>query len=103
MTYEKDTCSSCGKYTEIAAKVLEDVEKFYCKECQDKKLKIMLENFNQINFYRIQCGSSKVMTNDAKTGISLTDVPNAFYVNGFITCGDCEHKFYINMEDRGKK
>ena len=45
MTYEKDTCSSCGKYTEIAAKVLEDVEKFYCKECQDKKLKIMLENF----------------------------------------------------------
>jgi hypothetical protein len=103
MTYEKDTCSSCGKYTEIAAKVLEDVKKFYCKECQDKKLKTMLENFNQINFYCIQCGSSNVTKNDAKTGISLTDVPNAFYANGFITCGDCEHKFYINMEDHGKK
>ena len=103
MTYEKDTCSSCGKYTEITAKVLEDVETFYCKECQDKKLRTMLENFNQINFYCIQCGSSNVTKNDSKTGISLTDVPNAFYINGFITCGDCEHKFYINMEDHGKK
>ena len=54
MTYEKDTCSSCGKYTEITAKVLEDAEKFYCKECQDKKLNTMLENFNQINFYCIK-------------------------------------------------
>lgn len=49
MAYGKDTCSSCGKYTEITAKVLEDVEMLYCKECQDKELKIVLENFNQIN------------------------------------------------------
>jgi hypothetical protein len=32
MAYGKDTCSSYGKYTEIAAKVLEDVETLYSKE-----------------------------------------------------------------------
>ncbi|MDP9490538.1 MAG: hypothetical protein M3P28_10135 [Thermoproteota archaeon] len=103
MRYEKDTCSSCGRYTEITAKVLEDVERSYCKECQEKELKTALENFNQINFYCIKCGSSNVSKNGVKTGISLTDVPNAFYVNAFLTCGDCKARFYINMEDQGKK
>jgi predicted nucleic-acid-binding Zn-ribbon protein len=102
MAYGKDTCSSCGKYTEITAKVLEDAE-MLCKQCQDKELKIVLENFNQINFYCIKCGSSNVSKDDVKTGISLTDVPNAFYVNTFLTCGDCKARFYINMEDQGKK
>ena len=46
MAYGKDTCSSCGKYIEITAKVLEDAEMLYCKECQDKELKIVLENFH---------------------------------------------------------
>jgi hypothetical protein len=41
MAYGKDTCSSYGKYTEITAKVLEDVETLYSKECQDKELKIV--------------------------------------------------------------
>ncbi|MGI0033009.1 MAG: hypothetical protein ACRD97_07045 [Nitrososphaeraceae archaeon] len=103
MAYGKDTCSSYGKYTEITAKVLEDVETLYSKECQDKELKIVLEIFNQINFYCIKCGSLNVTKNDAKTGISLTDVPNALYANAFLTCGDCEHRFFINMEDHGKK
>ena len=103
MTFEKDTCGSCGKYTEITAKVLEDVERSYCKECQEKELETLLKNFNQINFHCIKCGSSNVTKNDAKTGISLTDVPNAFYVKAFLTCADCEHRFYINLEDNGKK
>lgn len=103
MAYEKDTCSSCGKYTEIAAKVLEDVEKFYCKECQEKELKTVLENFNRVNFNCIRCGSSNITNDDAKTGISLTDVPNALYINAFITCNDCGHTVYVKMEDHGKK
>ncbi len=102
MTYEKDTCSSCGKYDEITAKILEDGEKSYCKECQDKKLKTVLDNFNQINFRCIKCGSSKVSKNDSKTGISVTDVPNVFYANVFLRCDDCEHTFYVSIEDRGK-
>jgi len=53
----------------------------------------MLENFNQIKFYCIKCGSSKVTKNDPKTGISLTDVPNAIYANAFLTCKDCDHRF----------
>jgi hypothetical protein len=72
MLFGKDTCSTCGKYTEITAKVLNEGETLYCKECQDKELKIMLENFNQIKFYCIKCGSSKVTKNDPKTGISVT-------------------------------
>ena len=103
MEFGKDTCSTRCKYTDITAKVLNEPETLYCKECQDKELKRMLENFNQINFYCIQCGSSNVTRNNAKTGISLTDIPNAFYVNGFITCDDCQHTFYINIEDHGKK
>jgi len=102
MAYEKDTCSSCGKYTEITAKVLEDAKMLYCKECQDKELKIVLEHFNQINFYCIKCGSSNVTKNDAKTGISLTDVPNALFASAFITCNNCGHRFFVNMEDHGK-
>ena len=54
MLFGKDTCSTCGKYTEITAKVLNEGETLYCKECQDKELKIMLENFNQIKFYCIK-------------------------------------------------
>ena len=48
MAHGKDICSCCGKQTDIVAKLVEDVEKLYCKECQDKELKIMLENLNQI-------------------------------------------------------
>ena len=40
--------------------------------------------------------------NDPKTGISLTDVPNAIYANAFLTCKDCDHRFFVNMEDHGK-
>ena len=50
MAYGKDICSSCGKHTDIVAKLVENVERLYCKECQDKELKMMLENFDQINF-----------------------------------------------------
>ena len=102
MLFGKDTCSTCGKYTDITAKVLNEGETLYCKECQDKELKIMLENFNQIKFYCIKYGSSKVTKNDPKTGISLTDVPNAIYANAFLTCKDCDHRFFVNMEDHGK-
>ena len=102
MLFGKDTCSTCGKYTDIMAKVVNEGETLYCKECQDKELKIMLENFNQIKFCCIKCGSSKVTKNDPKTGISLTDVPNAIYANAFLTCKDCDHRFFVNMEDHGK-
>jgi DNA-directed RNA polymerase subunit RPC12/RpoP len=102
MLFGKDTCSTCGKYTDITAKVLNEGETLYCKECQDKELKIMLENFNQIKFYCIKCGSSNVTKNDPKTGISLTDVPNAIYAKAFLTCKDCDHRFFVNMEDHGK-
>jgi hypothetical protein len=50
MAFGKDTCSICGKYTDITTKVLNEQETLYCKECQDKELKIMLEKFNQIKF-----------------------------------------------------
>jgi hypothetical protein len=102
MAFGKDTCSSCGKYTDITAKVLNQGETFYCKECQDKDLKIILENFNQIKFYCIKCGSSNITKNDSKTGISLTDAPNAIFANAFITCNHCDHRFFVNMEDHGK-
>ena len=102
MKYEKDTCSTCGKYTDITAKVLNEGETHYCKECQDKELKIMLEYFNRIKFYCIKCGSSNVTKKDPKTGISLTDVPNALYANAHIICEDCDHSFFVNMEDHGK-
>jgi hypothetical protein len=62
----------------------------------------MLENFNQIKFYCITCGSSNVTKNDPKIGISLTDIPNAIYTTAFITCNDCHHRFFVNMEDHGK-
>ena len=67
MAFGKDTCSSCGKYADIRAKVLNEGETLYCKECHDKELKIMLENFNQIKFYCIKCGSSNLTKNDPKT------------------------------------
>ena len=41
MEFGKDTCSTCGKYTDIEAKVLNEPETLYCKECQDKELKRM--------------------------------------------------------------
>ena len=69
MAYGKDICSSCGKHTDIVAKLVEDVDRLYCKECQDKELKMMLENFDQINFYCIKCGSSNVTKDDQKTGL----------------------------------
>ena len=103
MTYEKDTCNSCGKYAEITAKILEDVQKSYCKECQDKELKKVLENFNLINFHCIKCGSSNVTKNDCKTEISVTDLPNTLYASVFLTCNDCKHTFYVSMEDHGKR
>jgi len=53
MKYEKDICSTCGKYTDITAKLLNEGEAHYCKECQDKELKIMLKYFNRIKFYHI--------------------------------------------------
>lgn len=102
MAHGKNICSSCGKHTEIVAKVVEDVEKLYCKECQDQELKIMLENFSQINFYCIRCGSPDVTKNDQKAGISLTDVQDTLYANGFFTCSDCKHKFLVKIEDQGK-
>ncbi|MGV8106437.1 MAG: hypothetical protein ACP5OH_01540 [Nitrososphaerota archaeon] len=102
MTYGKDTCGSCGKYTDIEIKVVEDVETLYCKECRDKELKIVLENFNRINFYCIRCGSQNVRKHDPKTEISLTDVPNTLFARVFITCSDCKHRFFVNMEDQGK-
>ena len=102
MGYGKDTCSTCGKYTDIKAKVLNEPETLYCKECQDKELKRMLENFNQIKFYCIKCGSSNVTKREPKTGISLTDIPNALYAKALITCKDCDHRFFVNMEDHGK-
>jgi DNA-directed RNA polymerase subunit RPC12/RpoP len=102
MSYGKDTCSSCGKYTDIAIKVVEDVEMLYCKECRDKELKIVLENFNQINFSCIRCGSQNVRKHDPKAEISLTDVPNTLFASAFIACSDCKHRFFVNMEDHGK-
>ena len=93
MGYGKDTCSTCGKYTDIKAKVLNKPETLYCKECQDNELKRMLENFNQIKFYCIKCGSSNVTKREPKTGISLTDIPNAMYAKALITCKDCDHRF----------
>ena len=102
MAHRKDICSSCGKHTDIAAKLVEDVEKLYCKECRDKELKIMLENFSQVNFYCIRCGSHNVTKNDQKTGISLTDVQDTPYANAFFTCNNCSHKFFVNIEDQGK-
>ncbi|HEX2304831.1 MAG TPA: hypothetical protein VHH33_00940 [Nitrososphaeraceae archaeon] len=102
MTFEKGTCSTCGKYTDITAKVLNEPETLYCKECQEKDLKIILENFNQIKFHCIKCGSSNVTKKDPKTGVSLTDMPNTIYASAFITCKDCEHGFFVNMEDQGK-
>lgn len=102
MAHGKDICSSCGKHTDIVAKLVEDVEILYCKECQNEELKIMLENFNQINFYCIRCGSSNMTKNDQKTGISLTDVQDTLYANAFFTCCNCKHKFFVNIEDHGK-
>jgi DNA-directed RNA polymerase subunit RPC12/RpoP len=102
LTFGKDTCSSCGKYTDITGKVLNEGETLYCRECQDKELKIILENFSQIKFYCLKCGSSNVTKDDPKTGISLTDVPNAMYASTFITCNDCSHRYLVNMEDQGK-
>jgi transcription elongation factor Elf1 len=102
MTFGKDTCSICGKYTDIRANVLNEGETLYCKECRNKELKIRLENFNKIKFYCIKCGSSNVSKNDPKTGISLTDIPNAIYAKAFIACNDCHHRFFVNMEDHGK-
>ena len=37
--------------------------------------------------------------NDPKTGISLTDVPNAIYAKAFITSKDCDHRFFVNIEE----
>ena len=42
MAFGKDRCSICGKYTDITTKVLNEQETLYCKDCQDKELKIML-------------------------------------------------------------
>jgi hypothetical protein len=103
MAHEKDTCSSCGKYAEITAKILEDVQKSYCKECEGKELNTVLENFNQINFNCIKCGSSNVTKNNSKTEISVTDMPNTLYASAFLMCNDCKQTFYVKMEDRGKK
>ena len=61
-----------------------------------------VRKFNQINFNCIKCGSSNLTKNDAKTGISLTDVPNALFASAFITCDNCEHRFFVNMEDHDK-
>ena len=102
MAYGKDICSSCGKHTDIVAKLVEDVERLYCKECQDKELKMTLENFDQINFHCIKCGSSNVTKNDQKTGISLTDVQGMLYANAFITCTNCKHRSFVSIEDHGK-
>src|SRR5437867_12811299 len=102
MDFEKDTCSICGKYTDITAKVLNERETLYCMECQDKEFNRMLDNFNQIKFYCIECGSSNVTKSDPKTGISLTDIPNAIYANALISCKDCDHRFFVDMEDHGK-
>jgi hypothetical protein len=102
MGFEKDTCSICGKFTDITAKVADDPDTLYCKQCQGKELKRMLENFNEIKFYCIKCGSSSITKTDPRTGISLTDIPNAMYASTCITCNDCDHRFLVNMEDQGK-
>jgi hypothetical protein len=39
---------------------------------------------------------------EPKTGISLTDIPNSMYAKALITCKDCDHTFFLNMEDHGK-
>ncbi len=39
---------------------------------------------------------------EPKTGISLTDIPNAIYDKALITCKNCDHRFFVNMEDHGK-
>ena len=96
-----DAARRLGLCSEVS-KVVEDVETLYCKECRDKELKIVLENFNQINFYCIRCGSQNVRKHDPKTEISLTDVPNTLFARVFITCSDCKHRFFVNMEDHGK-
>jgi len=102
MASGQDICSSCGKYTDITAKVIDREEVSYCKECQDKELKKVLENFNRISFYCINCGSSKVTKKDPKTGVNITDIPNIIYVSTFVMCDDCNHSFYVNMEDQGR-
>jgi hypothetical protein len=99
---EKNTCSICGKYKDIIAKLVNEAETFYCKECHDKQMQILSENFNKIKFYCIKCGSSNLTQDDPKTGISLTDVPSVLYANAILTCNDCRHSVFVNMEDQGK-
>ena len=101
-TSEKNTCSVCGEYKGIVAKLVTKEETLYCKECNEKHMEMLSKNFNKIKFYCVNCSSSDLTQGNPKTGIDLTDVPSVVYANALLTCNACHHNVFVKMEDRGK-
>ena len=100
-----DTCTVCGKFKDIWAKIFSDYNILFCKQCYDNELDRLKENFDQIKFNCIRCGSSNVTRDESRAGInedvgevnSLTKLTAGLHITARLTCNDCKSVFYTNI------
>jgi transcription elongation factor Elf1 len=60
MVHGKDTCTVCGEFKDITAKIFSDYNILFCKQCYDNELERLGDNFNLTKFNCMRCGSAKL-------------------------------------------
>lgn len=110
--YRKEKCSVCGIHTEIVAKVTNNSDILYCKDCRDQEVERLRKNFDLMKFVCIRCGSTNVKRDDLRAGINedvvnLANSPHdmiiAVYAVARLSCIDCKNIFLINVLDNGPR
>jgi hypothetical protein len=108
----KAKCNVCGTHTEIVAKVTNNPDIRYCKDCRDEEVERIRKNFDLMKFVCIRCGSTNVRKDDLRTGInedvmnvnnSPIDIIIAVYPVARLFCIDCKNIFHVNVLDNGPR